>query len=415
MSERDKRIGALSPEQRRLLELRLKQRDRAAQGSSEVHSSQSTPTLPARVRSDALDFSLIFFSTDSDQQAAHKYRPIIEAARFADQHGFSAVWVPERHFHQFGGLYPSPAVLASALAMVTERIQIRAGSVVLPMHHPARVVEEWSMIDNLSNGRVGVSFASGWSPNDFVLRPEAYADRRERLFEAVATVRRLWGGEPLNAEDGQGQITTVQVHPRPVQPNLPIWISSTSSSDTCARAGALGANLLTALLRLSIDEVAEHIAAYRQALAEHGHDPRSGHVTLMLHTFLGTDLAQVKATVRQPLMNYLRTYLGVYEQMAAQLNLSSNLAALTEDDKDALVGFAFERYFTTSGLFGTPESCLVMLDRLQAIGVDEVACLIDFGVPTETMLEGLSHLATLRRLHQIRVGSQANQPERMPQ
>ena len=49
---------------------------------------------------------------------------------------------------------------------------------VLPLHHPIRVAEEWSVVDNLSKGRVGISFASGWQPNDFVLAPEAFADRK---------------------------------------------------------------------------------------------------------------------------------------------------------------------------------------------------------------------------------------------
>ncbi len=47
---------------------------------------------------------------------------------------------------------------------------------------------------------------------------------------------------------------------------------------------------------------------------------------------------------------------------------------------DALLEHSFERYYETSGLFGTPESCLAMIDTLKAIGVDEIACLIDFGV-----------------------------------
>ena len=58
--------------------------------------------------------------------------------------------------------------------MVTERIEIRAGSVVLPLHNPIRCAEDWSVVDNLSNGRVGLSFASGWHANDFALAPDNF-------------------------------------------------------------------------------------------------------------------------------------------------------------------------------------------------------------------------------------------------
>src|SRR5262249_13263842 len=127
---------------------------------------------PAAVRGtpavrDRVQFSLFYFSADAASPDDHKYELLIEGARFADRHGFAAGWVPERHFHAFGGLYPTPSVLAAALAMVTRRIRLRAGSVVLPLHNPIRVAEEWAVVDNLSGGRVDLAFAAGWNPNDF--------------------------------------------------------------------------------------------------------------------------------------------------------------------------------------------------------------------------------------------------------
>ena len=107
------------------------------------------------------------------------------------------MWTPERHFHAFGGLYPNPAVTGAAVAAVTERIKIRAGSVVLPLQNSIRVAEEWSVVDNFSKGRVGISFASGWQINDFVLAPHNYATRKEVMLREIETVRQLWRGETL--------------------------------------------------------------------------------------------------------------------------------------------------------------------------------------------------------------------------
>src|SRR5277367_6914998 len=121
--------------------------------------------------------SLFFFSADSAEQPSGKYRMLLESAKFADEHGFAAVWTPERHFQRFGGLYGSASVTGAALAVITKHISIRAGSVVLPLQNPLREAEEWSMIDNLSNGRVAIAAASGWHVNDFVLAPGNYRDR----------------------------------------------------------------------------------------------------------------------------------------------------------------------------------------------------------------------------------------------
>ena len=136
-----------------------------------------------------MQFSLIFFSGDERR----KYRVLLEAAKIADERRFAAIWTPERHFHRFGGLYPNPSVLAAALAMVTRRIDIRAGSVILPLHHPIRVAEEWSVVDNLSGGRVGLA--------GHRLQPRGRAEAQDcnwpaQTFEAVETIRSLWEGNP---------------------------------------------------------------------------------------------------------------------------------------------------------------------------------------------------------------------------
>src|ERR1700752_1539216 len=121
-----------------------------------------------------IEFSIMFFAASEETLKHDKYDLVLKAAQFADQHSFSSVWIPERHFATLGGLYPNPSVLHAALAVLTKRIQLRAGSVVLPLHNPIRVAEEWSVVDNLSNGRVGLSFASGWHARDFALQPENY-------------------------------------------------------------------------------------------------------------------------------------------------------------------------------------------------------------------------------------------------
>src|ERR1044072_728353 len=133
-----------------------------------------------------MDFGIMFFPT-GQRRNENKYHLLIEAAKYADERGFCAVWTPERHFHEFGGLYPNPALTSAALAAITKRVQLRAGSVVLPLHHPIRVAEEWAFVDNLSHGRVAVSFASGWHADDFVFVPENYADRKQLMLQQIET------------------------------------------------------------------------------------------------------------------------------------------------------------------------------------------------------------------------------------
>ena len=356
-----------------------------------------------------LEFGLFYWGNDAGA-GRDKYRLLLEGAKFADANGFDSIWTPERHFHAFGGPYPNPAVTGAAVAAITENLSIRAGSCVLPLHHPARVAEEWAVVDNLSNGRVALAFASGWMPEDFVLRPEnAPPHNKASLVRDIDIVRKLWRGDRVNFElggtDGVGVIT----QPRPVQKELPVWLTTAGNPESYREAARLGANVLTHLLGQSVDELAEKIAIYREALAENGRDPSQYKVTLMLHTLLGEDRDDVRNLARGPMKEYLRSAAALIKQYAwafpafkkpqgVSQPMDIDLQSLAPDELDAILEFAFLRYYEDSGLFGTVDDALARLDQVASIGVNDIACLIDFGLPNEIVLERLTPLAEVIRL-----------------
>jgi len=346
-----------------------------------------------------IDFSLFYFASAEQAAAEDSYRLLIEGAKFADQHGFKAVWTPERHFHPFGGLFPNPSLTSAVIAAITERVQIRAGSVVLPLHHPVRVAEEWAVVDNLSKGRVGISFASGWNTDDFLFAPENYARRKETTMRGVETVRRLWRGETVTFAGVDGQELRIKTLPRPIQRELPVWLTAAGPAETFRLAGEMGTYVLTHLLGQSIEMLAEKIALYRRSWREHDHGSDLGHVTLMLHTFVGEDDEAIRKKVGGPLSNYLKSSL---DQVVGLMNGAGDKVDprdLTEENLDALVSYACNRLYETSALCGTTASCLRMIDRLRHAGVDEVACLIDFGVDFDSVM------ASLRCLEQVMLAS----------
>ncbi len=363
-----------------------------------------------RVSSKPMDFGLFYFAADSSTAPqGNAYRLLLEGARFADTHDFTAVWTPERHFHAFGGLYPNPAVTSAAIAAVTSRVALRAGSVVIPLHDPIRVAEEWAVVDNLSNGRVGLSFASGWHANDFALKPENYERRREVMQESIETVLKLWAGEKIRVKNGSGQEIEVGVLPRPVRQRPPMWIASAGNVDTFKAAGRLGYNVLTNMLGQDIKDLGNKFAAYREARREAGHEGE-GIVSVMLHTFVTDDDDKARELARGPFGNYLKSSYDLvkvapwmfpaFKQPSLGEGSTSAFdpSRFDESDMAALLDHAFDRYFDTAGLFGTPERALALVEQLKEIGATEVACLIDFGIEPDVVLENLVHLDELRRL-----------------
>ena len=367
----------------------------------------SAPAQPRRDVQGGMAFSLFYWGND-DGPGPKKYQLLLDGARFADQNGFVAVYTPERHFHAFGGPYPNPAVSGAAVAAVTKNISVRAGSCVLPLHHPARVAEEWAVIDNLTGGRAGLAIASGWQPDDFVLRPEnAPPTNKAAMIQGIDQLRRLWRGEAVEFPRKDGTPFGVVTQPRPVQRDLPLWMTVAGNPDTWVEAGRLGMNVLTHLLGQSIDVVAQRIKDYHAALRSVGHDPANFTVTLMLHTCLAEDRETAREIAREPMKNYLRSAAALVKQYAWDFPafrkpegmtnpMAIDLGSLSEEELDGILEFAFLRYFEDSGLFGSLDDAIARVEHLKTIGVGEVACLIDYGIAPEQVVAGFPLLARLR-------------------
>jgi natural product biosynthesis luciferase-like monooxygenase protein len=339
-----------------------------------------------------MDFSIMFWGdVEHGVDPKDKYRLLFDVARYADANGYAALWVPERHFHPWGGLFPNPAVVCSALAAVTNQIRLRAGSVVVPLHHPVRIAEDWSVVDNISGGRVEIAAATGWKADDFVIAPQRYEKRKTEVWDTLDSVRALWRGGKYAGENGKGVAVQVPIFPQPIQPELPVWVTSFGSMRTITGAGGSGFNLLTHLLGQEFDDVEKKVEQYN-AYRARGEFAEPGKVALMLHTFLGDDVNRVKAIVREPFSSYLR--------QSADLMIPPEQRARWDAEDPALVAelvdLAFDRYFDTASLMGTVESCRPTVERVANIGVTEICCLVDFGVAPDQVMESLEHLTRLK-------------------
>ncbi|WP_139063684.1 MupA/Atu3671 family FMN-dependent luciferase-like monooxygenase, partial [Streptomyces zinciresistens] len=365
------------------------------------------PALPAPASPRAArtaDFSVYFFGDYPHEQSdgAGRYELLMDVARFADRHGFHALWMPERHFHSFGGLFPNPAVLAAALSRETRRIRLNAGSVVLPLHDPIRVAEEWSMADNLSGGRVGIGVASGWSANDFAFFPDRFGRHRELMYEQLAQVRQFWRGDALRRTTGDGGEAELRLYPRPVQDSPPLYTAVVGNPASYELAARHDLGVVTNLMTQSVEQLADNIARYRAARARHGLDPEAGRVAVLLHTYLADDHDTARAEAFAPLARYMRASLSVFSGVANSLGHRIDLADLSEDDLDAVFRRAYGRYCDQRALIGTADSVRPVVDAVSAAGADEIAALVDFGVAPGDLRAGLPRLDALRRHYRAR-------------
>ena len=339
---------------------------------------------------------LSFFGMGGAEGGRREYDGIIDLAKRADRDGLAAVWLPERHFHALGGFSPNPVVLHAALARETSRIALRAGSVVLPLHHPVRVAEEWAMLDNLSGGRAGLAAAAGWNADDFILAPENHAESRQRMYESLDAINRLWRGKTYRGRNGRGNEIEIKLFPRPTQRELPVWISILRDPASFVEAGRRGFGVLTNLIAQSVPELTANIAAYREARAAAGHDAAGGRVVLLLHTYLDDDAERGRREAFVPFRRYLDSAAGLFPSFLQGRGRGDEITAI-EGDREALIRAAYARYVEDGSLIGSAETAAGTMRRLAAVGVDEVAAFVDFGAPQMALERTLDHLPALAR------------------
>lgn len=350
-------------------------------------------------------FSLYFFGNYDAEYAEGKYGLLIDACRHGDQQGYEAIWIPERHFDRFGGFSPNPSVLAAALARETKSIKLRAGSIVLPLHHPLRVAEEWSLVDNLSDGRIGIGFATGWHPNDFALAPDNFENNRSVTFNNIDVIRRLWSGESESFTGGNGKKVDLAIFPRPKQESLPGWLTVVRNPDTYRKAAELGLGVLTNMLGQSLEELEENLRLYQQAWIEFGRHPADIRIAVLLHTYLEEDAGDAVEAARTPMSDYLLGSMALFQKMGDSLpEHLRNIDTVSEKDKAFIIAKAYERYVQERSLIGSPESCTPMVERLIQMGVTEIGCFLDFGISDAQVIEGLPRIDRLKKVFQKPVG-----------
>ena len=199
---------------------------------------------------------------------------------------------------------------------------------------------------------------------------------------AVETLRALWRGEAVTLDSG----STLRTYPAPVQRELPLWLTASSGRATFEEAGRRGCSVLTGYLGLDRAALAEGIALYRKAFTA-SETERTPHVTLMVHACVAETVAAALAAAEQPLISYQEQFLDLSDRAGYPYG------DITDEEKHDLARYAAHKYATERGLIGDAATAGDRLRDLAAIGVDEVACLVDFGLSRTQVSETLTRLA----------------------
>ena len=146
-----------------------------------------------------MDLSVVDLSpVPDDGTATDAYANTVEAAKQAEQLGYSRFWVAEHHGMANTLAGTTPEVLLGQLAAETDSIRLGSGAVLLNHYSPFKVAELFGALDALAPGRIdaGLGRANGSPAVDRALGTERHVQNpdEDHAEKIEAVVDHLYDG-----------------------------------------------------------------------------------------------------------------------------------------------------------------------------------------------------------------------------
>jgi probable F420-dependent oxidoreductase len=183
-----------------------------------------------------------------------------------EQGGVDSLWQTDRIVSRVPILECMTAI--AAMAGRTRRLKFGVNVISVALRDPVLVAKQCATIDVLSDGRLLPGFGIG-SP----LGPEWKAlnvdtrTRGRKTDEGLEIIARLWREDSVDFTGKHYQLSSASISPKPVQPDLPMWIGG-SSEAAIQRTARVGTGWQAGAETPA--ETAPVVAAIKAAAAEAG-------------------------------------------------------------------------------------------------------------------------------------------------
>jgi probable F420-dependent oxidoreductase len=125
--------------------------------------------------------------------------------------------------------WPSPIVMAAAIAASTSRIRIVLAALITPLRNPVVLAKDLATLDRLSAGRLVVQPTVSWARDEYQAVGVAFESRGRILDDGLAAMKVLWRGAPASYEGEYFSFDAVYSKPSPVDPGGPaLWFGGQS-------------------------------------------------------------------------------------------------------------------------------------------------------------------------------------------
>jgi len=242
---------------------------------------------------------------------------ILDWAKLAEVGPFSSLGVLDRL------VYPNheSLITLASVAGVTQRMRLMTTILIAPLRNTAILAKQAASIDALSNGRLTLGLGVGGREDDFLAAQVPFHERGKRFDEQLATMTRIWSGQPLSDKVGA-------IGPSPVQQGGPELLIGGNSPRAIKRIGRWGNGFISG--GGGPDAARQGYSAAEQTWKEAGR-PGKPRFVVASYYGLGPDAAEKAA-------QYIRHYYSFIGPIADRL--ASSVPSTPDAVKGAIRAFS---------------------------------------------------------------------------
>ena len=292
-------------------------------------------------------------------------REILEAEAL----GFDSVWIAEHHFSNTYGVLPDPFTYLAYIAAKTTRIKLGAAVMVVPLHHPMRIVENAAFIDILSNGRFQLGLGSGYRPYEFEGLGIDFETRREIQQEAIPLILKGFHEKRVNAAGKHFTFKmdeTREIFPQPIQKPHPPFFMGAGTSGSMQFAAEHGFGLMQSSLP-SVEVIGEHVEHYRKHMKSApdplNKNPAFGRVDVVRMVYVAPTDARAREESEAGITSHMKSFLS-------GINAGGYLGDVTEKKDESQ--FSYDRLAETTILHGSPDTVIRRIEAFRKIGATSI-------------------------------------------
>lgn len=198
------------------------------------------------------------------------FKNLLERIKLADEVGLNYFGLGEHHRED----YPvsSPAILLAAAATQTEQIHLGSAVTVLPTKDPVRVFQQFSTLDQITEGRAELTVGTGAYIESYPLFGHELADSQANFTEKLGLLRQMNDQNPVTfTGQFRAPLNESGIWPRPFNEKLNIWVATGETPESSERAASFGFNANYSFLSAPPASKRSIVEHFRATAAASGH------------------------------------------------------------------------------------------------------------------------------------------------